>query len=141
MNIAYTKFREFHNKEWDSEVGKNLGEDLLVQIFGNLLYKETRIVVKGEVTDDRGIVKVAEYFVYKTYADALDKINKLEYAKNVAVEVFEISTVGYSHMFYKTYDGVCYTRLAQPHFIKYDLSTIRELYDVDGMIYIMEDDR
>ena len=141
MNVVYTKFREFHNKEWNSEVAENLGEDLLVQIFGHLFSRATRIVVKGESTDDRGVVKdFTEYFVYKSYTDALDKINKLEYSKNVAVEVFEISVVGYSHMFYKTFDGTNYSRLAQPHFIRYDLSTVRDLYDSDAMFYIMDEE-
>ncbi len=95
----------------------------------------SKIAVKVTPTDIAGCYDLFNVYVYDSYANALDKINELEYKSNTAVEVLEINASGYSHIMCKYFDGVCYSRLAQVKFQPWEKSHIKKLIDNDAVVY------
>ena len=121
-------------KTWDSDRMSTIGKHLLENIF--IMDKSvSKIAVKVLKTDDNGVVKGAELYIYDSYINALEQINNNEFDKNIAVEVFEINYHGYAHIMYKAFDGICYIRYAHPKFHKYELSTVRYLYDTNMLVF------
>jgi hypothetical protein len=130
--VLIENFGEY--KTWNSDKMSTVGENLLEKIFANDK-SASKIAVEISKTTDRGVVEEEEIYIYDSYINALEEINKNEYNKNIAVEVFEINYHGYAHMMYKAFDGVCYSRYAHPSFYKYDLCVVRTLFDNNVLVF------
>jgi hypothetical protein len=112
----------------------SLGYNILDEIF-KTNPSASKIVVSVSATDDGGSYSHTDLYVYDSYTNALGRINSLEYSHNTAVDVIEVNVKGYSHIFYKCFDGVCYSRLAQVDFQPWDIFKARQLWDVSADIY------
>ena len=119
---------------WNSDNMANIGTALLNKIFET--NDSPRIAVSVRKTDDVGYVSSNDIFIYDSYTDSLEKINKFEYSRNTSVDVYEINQIGYSSIFTKAYNSVCYSRLAGVKLHKYELSDVRKLFNCSSSIYI-----
>ena len=128
-------FLEFgHNHKWSSELATTRGGQVLDKIFSS--DTERKIGIQIDKVSKEGYVELCEIYIYNSVADATRMINKYEYETGINVKVFEITKKGYLHLFYKPFDGMNYSRLAQPEFTEYSLSNARYLYDTEAVIYI-----
>ena len=112
----------------------SLGYNILDEIF-KPNPSASKIVVSVSATDNGGSYSHSDLFVYDSYANALDKINSLEYSPNTAVEVIEANVKGFSLILNKCFDGVCYSRLACVKFRPWDAFKARLLWDLEADIY------
>ena len=133
------EFMEFgHNHNWSSELAAIRGQHVLEKIFKS--DNERKIGVQVDKVSKEGYVETCEIYIYDSVADASGMINKYEYEMGTNVKVFEINKKGYLHLFYKPFDGMNYSRLAQPTFTEYSLSNARYLYDTEAIIYIAKEE-
>ena len=130
-------FLEFGNHNWSSELAVIRGQQVLEKIFSS--EDERKIGVQIDKISEECYVELCEIYIYDSVADASRMINKYEYVTGINVKVFEITKKGYLHLFYKPFDGMNYSRLAQPTFIEYSLSNARYLYDTKAIIYIAKE--
>jgi len=131
-------FAEFgYRHNWSSELAVIKGQQILEKIFSD---DERKIGVQIEQVSKKGYIETCEIFIYDSVADASGIINKYEYKTSIGIEVFEITKKGYLHLFYKPFDGMNYSRLAQPTFNEYSLSDARYLYDTEAIIYIAKEE-
>lgn len=111
----------------------------LWEIALNTIFKDnpsdSKIAVLVSETDACGTYSHIDIYVYDSYTNALNQINELEYKSNTSVNVIEMNVKGYSDIFYKCFDGVCYSRLAQVSFHHWDKFFVRKLWDLESDIY------
>ena len=114
-----------------------LWDNILVKIFEKDS-SGSKIAVAVSNTSEVGSYSHYDVYVYDSYTNALDKINELEYKPNTAVNVIEMNVNGYSSIFDKTFDGVCYSRLAHVKFHSWDAFDVRKMWDLKTDDYVVE---
>ena len=131
MEKLIESFENF--KEWNSSLMEEVAEMLLKNIFSDP--GSSKVAVTVSPTDDVGMYDHIDVYIFDSYVNALDLINKYEYTINVAVNVAEINYRGYAEMLYKIFDSNNYSRLADVKFVEYNLSCLRKLFDTNANIY------
>ena len=131
MEKLIESFENF--KEWNSSLMEEVAEMLLKNIFSDP--GSSKVAVTVSPTDDVGMYDHIDVYIFDSYVNALDLINKYEYTINVAVNVAEINYHGYAEMLYKIFDSNNYSRLADVKFVEYNLSCLRKLFDTNANIY------
>lgn len=98
----------------------------------------SKIAVSVVPTDAGGSYTHYDMYVYDSYTNALDMLNKLEYERNTAVSVIEMNRIGYSYIMDKCYNGNGYSRLAQVAFHRWDNFDAPKMWRSGVGVYVVK---
>lgn len=90
-------------------------------------------------TDEACSVDKSDLYIFSSYSDCCEILNKYEYSNNVSVELFIVTKNTKTHVKYKYFDGCCYSSFAgaKPENHYPDNQYARTLYDKSTTVHVL----
>lgn len=112
----------------------------VIEVHNNLVNNGYSIAVLSVTTNQAGVIceNSGKMHCYKSYINAIDYINSLEYESNTGVEVYSFDNTHYALIMSKPFDGVCYSRFAHVQKHKLHAGMMLHLYNIGVRVFIDE---
>ena len=103
-----------------------IGDEIRDTVFKS---RDLVYAVVASKVDESGSVISRQVDILTNFAETCLLMNRYEYIDNLSVNVFYVEKDGYIHMYFKVYDGCCYSRLAQVKKDQYEeKAVLKKLY-------------